>query len=219
MMPVLEVTYFVGDHERLQLLLNDWQQFVGRGAADMSSLLLIGVAHCQLMCIRPFTFANTATAQLVDQRLLQEEGVLGDNVLLPLAWQFSHRASDYWRLQTDAICQQRWEPWLLFYLQKVADCAQRCTDQLHAVNRLQAQLVIEIEKQFPGTGNAQALAMICAQPSCGISDVVNAGLAKRQTAASYLNKLAESGMLRECRIGKEKRFINDVMMALLLDDI
>ncbi len=205
--------------ERLQHLMNDWQQFVSRGAADMNPLLLMGIVHCQLMCVRPFTFANTATAQVLDQRMLREEGLVTENTLLPLAWQFSHRASDYWRMQVDAVCQQRWESWLLFYLQKVSDTALRCTHQLHALVKLQGVLAHDIEARFPNVGDVNALAMICNQPSCGIADVVSAGLAKRQTAASYLNNLAESGQLRECRVGKEKRFINDAVVGLLLGGV
>jgi Fic family protein len=205
--------------ERLQHLMNDWQQFVSRGAADMNPLMLMGIAHCQLMCIRPFTFANTATVQLMDQRMLFEEGVVSEKARLPLAWQFSHRAVDYWRLQIDAVSQQRWEPWLLFFLQKVSDTAQRCTDQLHALGHLQRRLERNIEDLFPSMGDVEALAMICAQPSCGIVDVVDAGLAKRQTAANYLSKMVDTGQLRECRVGKEKRFINDAAVGILLGDV
>ena len=205
--------------ERLQHLLDDWQQFVGRGAADMNPLLLVGLAHCQFICIRPFTFANTATAQILNQILLAEEGMLGKNSVLPLAWQFSHRSADYWQMQIKAVCEQRWEPWLLFFLQKLTDCADRCTNQLHQLEQLKSNLVMDIKEYLPGAGKAEVLAAICAQPSCGISDVVDAGVAKRQTAASYLGRLSESGLLRECRIGKEKRFVNDAVLALLLDDI
>lgn len=205
--------------ERLQHLMNDWQQFVSRGAADMNPLMLMGIVHCQLMCVRPFTFANTATAQLLDQCMLREEGVLTEKTLLPLAWQFSHRANDYWRLQIDAVCQQSWESWLLFFLQKVSDTAERCTHQLHSLKHLQSKLVGDIEARFPNMGDVNALAVICNRPSCGIADVVDAGVAKRQTAANYLSKLASSGQLRECRVGKEKRFINDAVVGLLLGDV
>ncbi|MEE9336145.1 MAG: hypothetical protein V3U65_18820 [Granulosicoccaceae bacterium] len=205
--------------ERLQLLLDDWQQFVGRGAADMNPLLLIGLAHCQFICIRPFTFSNTATAQVLNQIMLAEEGVLNKGSVLPLAWQFSHRATDYWQMQIKAVREQCWEPWLLFFLQKITDCADRCTNQLHLLEQLRSKLLIKIDEHLPGTSNAQTLATICAHPSCGISDVVDAGVAKRQTAASYLGRLAQAGVLRECRFGKEKRFVNDGVLALLLDDI
>ncbi len=205
--------------ERLQRLLDDWQQFVGRGAADMNPLLLIGLAHCQFICIRPFTFSNTSTSQMLNQILLAEEGVLNKGVVLPLAWQFSHRATDYWRMQISAVCEHRWEPWLLFFLQKVTDCADRCAEQLHQLEKAKTNLLIQIGNQLPGIASAEALAIICTQPSCGISDVVDAGVAKRQTAASYLGRLAESGLLRECRVGKEKRFVNDQVLAMLIDDI
>ncbi len=205
--------------ERLQSLLDDWQQFIDRDAADMNPLLLIGVAHAQFMCIRPFTFANTAAAHVILQQLLWEEGVMDSSVPLPMGWQFSHRASDYWQLQISAVLEQKWDTWLLFYLQKLGDCAERCAVQLRELSHIHGQLTEAIGGLLPSHEHSSTLAHICVQPSCGIGDVVEAGVAKRQTAANYLSKFVDAGLLREQRVGKEKRFINDNVLSRLLDDV
>jgi len=205
--------------ERLQHLMDDWQQFVGRGAGDMNPLLLVALAHCQLMCVRPFTFSNTATAQVLNQFLLFDEGMLDQDTVLPLAWQFSHRSNDYWQTQVQAITEQNWEPWVLFFMQKAADCAERCLFQLQQLEQLRSHLFNQMTNLLPANSESQVLAVLCCKPSCGIADVVEAGVAKRQTAASYLSQLAEAGVLRECRVGKEKRFVNDAVLALLLGNI
>ena len=58
---------------------------------------------------------------------------------------------------------------------------------------------------------------LCARPSFGLADAIDTGLQRRQTAASWLARLVDGGLLREARAGKEKRFVNDAVMALLLD--
>ena len=42
-----------------------------------------------------------------------------------------------------------------------------------------------------------------------------AGIAKRQTASTYLKKLAEISVLEEHRLGKEKLFLHPKLMQLL----
>jgi hypothetical protein len=53
------------------------------------------------------------------------------------------------------------------------------------------------------------------QPYCRIANVVDAGLAKRQTASVYLKALAEIGVLREVTTGRESLFVHPKYIELL----
>ncbi len=44
------------------------------------------------------------------------------------------------------------------------------------------------------------------------------GIAKRQTASTYLKKLVEISVLEEHRLGKEKLFLHPKLMQLLTTD-
>ena len=57
--------------------------------------------------------------------------------------------------------------------------------------------------------------MLFNQPYCRIQNVVEAGIAKRETAARYLRELVEIGVLREQRMGKEKLFVHPAYLRLL----
>ena len=52
-------------------------------------------------------------------------------------------------------------------------------------------------------------------PGGRIQNVVEAGIAKRETAARYLRELVEIGVLREQRMGKEKLFVHPAYLRLL----
>jgi Fic family protein len=56
------------------------------------------------------------------------------------------------------------------------------------------------------------------RPYCRIAHVVEAGLAKRQTASTYLKALADIGVLREHKMGREKVFLNPAFIDLLKRD-
>ena len=52
-------------------------------------------------------------------------------------------------------------------------------------------------------------------PYCRIGDLVDAGIAKRQTASVYLKQLVEIGVLSEAETTKEKLFIHHKLLTLL----
>ena len=55
-------------------------------------------------------------------------------------------------------------------------------------------------------------------PYCRIINLIDKGIAKRQTASSYLRTLVEIGILQEMQVGNEKLFINRKLMTLLRSD-
>jgi hypothetical protein len=56
------------------------------------------------------------------------------------------------------------------------------------------------------------------QPYCRISNVVDAELAKRQTASVYLKALADIGVLKEINAGRESLFVHPKYIELLTGD-
>jgi len=49
-----------------------------------------------------------------------------------------------------------------------------------------------------------------------IDNLVQEGIAKRQTASRYMKVLAELGVLEERKSGREKLFVNTALMDLLV---
>jgi hypothetical protein len=60
--------------------------------------------------------------------------------------------------------------------------------------------------------------MLFVQPYCRIQNLVDSGIAKRQTASVYLKQLADLGMLSEVKEGREKLFIHPNFIHLLTSD-
>ena len=52
------------------------------------------------------------------------------------------------------------------------------------------------------------LNLLFEQPYTRITNLENAGIAKRQTASKYLKELSDLGVLNEVQIGRDKLFIN-----------
>jgi hypothetical protein len=60
--------------------------------------------------------------------------------------------------------------------------------------------------------------LIFMQPYCRIENVVGAGIAKRQTASTYLHALDAAGILQEKQIGLNKLFLNSRFLKLLTQE-
>jgi hypothetical protein len=60
--------------------------------------------------------------------------------------------------------------------------------------------------------------MIFTQPYCRIQNLVEAGIARRQTASVYLKRLESLKVLREIKVGREKLFIHPAFVKLLKSD-
>lgn len=69
-----------------------------------------------------------------------------------------------------------------------------------------------------GAYSRELVELIFVQPYCRIRNLVEAGIARRQTAAVYLRQLVDVGLLTELKVGREKLFINPALMRLLVTD-
>ena len=70
----------------------------------------------------------------------------------------------------------------------------------------------------PKTYRPALIDLLFDQPYCRIADVVDAGIAERQTASRYLRMLVELGVLRDRRLGREKLFSHPKLLRLLTEE-
>ena len=55
-------------------------------------------------------------------------------------------------------------------------------------------------------------------PYCRIGNLVEAGIAQRQSASAYLKTLVAIGLLEEHKAGRERLFVNPALLAMLMRD-
>ena len=75
-----------------------------------------------------------------------------------------------------------------------------------------------VKKERSGVYKRELIDVIFTQPYCRIGNLVDEKIATRQTASLYLKELAEMGILKEIKVGREKLFINIQLMNVLQDD-
>lgn len=212
-----EITYTPPDgHARLRELLANWERFLHE-ATDLDPLIRMAVAHYQFEAIHPFTDGNGRTGRILNILFLIEQGLL-DIPVLYLSGYIMRRKADYYRLLLDVTRRQAWEDWIIYMLDAVHQTAEWTTRKIHAIRALMRHTGDYTRQSLPGIYSHELVELIFVQPYCRIQDVVEAGIAKRQTASTYLHQLCEAGILTEHQAGREKLFIHPKYFQLLTSE-
>jgi len=211
------VVYTPPDGEALlRRLLANWERFLHE-AGDMDPLIRMAVAHYQFEAIHPFTDGNGRTGRILNLLFLVEMDLLELPVLY-LSRAIIRGKPDYYRLLLAVTTHAAWEDWILYLLRAVDETARWTTDRIRAIRKLMHDTAAYVRSAAPGAYRAELVELIFVQPYCRIGNVVEAGIAQRQTAAVYLKRLASVGVLEEVKVGREKLFINPRLMRLLTAD-
>lgn len=209
-----KVVYTPPDGEsRLRSLLANWERFL-HNEAGLDPLVRLAVAHYQFEAIHPFTDGNGRTGRILNLLFLLEQGLLELPVLY-LSRAIIAKKADYYRLLLAITTRDAWDDWILFMLRAVTETAKWTTERIHAIRRLMQATAEYVKADAGGVYSRELVELVFIQPYCRIRNVVEAGIAERQTAAVYLKHLAGIGVLREVKVGREKLFINSRLMQLL----
>ncbi|WP_156226631.1 Fic family protein [Corynebacterium comes] len=199
--------------EVIERHLSSWERFIYLDHG-LDPLVLMAVTHYQFEAIHPFYDGNGRTGRILNVLLLIQEGLLKLPVLYLSGFIVSNK-SEYYRLLRAVTEQSQWEEWVLFMVRGVEYAAREAYQLIDRLRQLQEQIVAEI-RELGGIQPAAELAeLLMVNPYVRIQDVIDAGLARRQTASGWLAVLVEEKMLVELKMGRQKIFINTRSLDIL----
>lgn len=196
--------------------LANWEQFL-HNTTDIDPLIRLAVAHYQFEAIHPFSDGNGRTGRLLNILFLIEQGLLNLPILYLSRFIIRNKAN-YYRLLLEVTTDAAWEPWVLYMLEAIEETALWTNDKIGAIRRLMEHTAEYVRNQLPALYTRELVDLVFTQPYCRIGNVVEAGLAKRQTASVYLKQLSDAGVLDEIKVGREKLFIHPKFIRLLIQD-
>ena len=211
------IIYTPPEGERLLCdLLSNWEQFI-HADDDIPPAIKMAVAHYQFEAIHPFNDGNGRTGRILNVLYLMDQGLL-DLPILYLSRYIVRNKGDYYRLLWGVTQGQAWEPWIIYMLEGITKTALWTSEKIHAMHKLMKHTTEYIRKVAPRTYSHELLQVIFNQPYCRIQNVIDAGIAKRQTASVHLKQLVDVGVLVETKVGREKLFFHPKLMELLDND-
>ncbi|HEY6578204.1 MAG TPA: Fic family protein [Rhizomicrobium sp.] len=199
---------------RLRDLLANWERYLHAEEAPADPLIRMAVGHYQFEAIHPFTDGNGRTGRVLNILFLVEQELLKLPVLYLSGYIIRHKA-DYYRCLLSVTTSAAWEDWIVFMLKAVLETAQWTSVRIKGIRNLLDRTAETMNREAPKIYSRELAELIFVQPYCRIGNLVQAGIAQRQTASVYLKKLAKIGVLEEHRFGRETVFTNPKFLRLL----
>jgi len=211
------ITYTPPDGgEVLHAKLQNLEEFL-MSAEDIDPLVRMSVAHYQFEAIHPFTDGNGRTGRILNILFLVHAGLIRIPVLYLSRFLIQHKA-EYYRLLKAVTENAQWEEWNLFMLEAVEETANWTTSRIIAIRDLFDQTLARCRAELPSKVYSKELVeLIFAEPYCKIQFLVEAGIAKRQTASEYLKELERIGILTGEKRGREVIYKHPALLRVLTE--
>lgn len=197
----------------LQEKLDNWQDFMHRHT-NLDPLIRMAIQHYQFEAIHPFSDGNGRTGRILNILFLVEQGLL-DTPILYLSRHIIMNKGDYYRMLLEVTTKGEWSPWILFMLNGVEQTCVWTTEKIKAIRELMQHTSQYVQSHAPKIYTWELVEALFRQPYCRIGNLVDIGVAKRQTASVYLKQLCDIGVLREIKSGRETLFVHPKYIELL----
>ncbi len=185
------------------------------GEDNIDPLIKLALIHYQFETIHPFSDGNGRTGRIINILYLVFHGLL-DLPVLYLSKFVIDRENEYYRLLRQVTEKREWEPWILYMLDAVEETAAFTRKRILDIRDMMAETMEVVKETLPGrVYSKELIELLFCQPYTKGQFLVDAGIAKRKTAAEYLKDLEKTGILTGKRIGREMLYLNTRLYDLL----
>lgn len=202
------------DHQEILDLMDNLEQFINDNAiSDLDPIVKMAVIHFQFESIHPFYDGNGRTGRIINILYLIKEGLLELPILYLSNYIIKHKEQYYFHLQNVRI-NNTWEDWLIYIIDAVETISRNTINLIRNIKRLHEETE-ELLKASYKFYNYDLLNNLFKHPYTKIELVVNDLKVSRLTAANYLNRLSDDGILIKEKLGKSNYYINHQLFELL----
>lgn len=202
--------------DRIRDLLADWERFLNDRSSGLDPLVRMAAGHYQFESIHPFPDGNGRTGRLLCVLFLVQEGLL-ERPILYLSGEIVRDKGAYYRALGEVRTTGDFEPMLLYFTEAVRRTAEWTAGRIRTIVRLMGEAKIAIKAMGGHLYSHELIDTLFRLPYCRIRNLVDAGVAKQQTAGRYLRALAGAGILREVPFGREKLYLNHRLLQVLCE--
>ncbi len=182
--------------------------------SGLDLLVRMAIIHHQFESIHPFPDGNGRLGRIINVLYLTQHRLL-DIPILYLSRYITQNKSQYYQLLQSVRDTGEWEPWILYMLDAVANTSAQTIDLVNGIRNLMAEYKDIIRSKHSKIYSQDLLNNLFKHPYTRIDYVVKEIGVSRQTAANYLDQLAEAELLVKFQSGRNVYFVNMPLMDLL----
>ncbi len=186
--------------------------------SDIDPLIKMAIVHHRFETIHPFYDGNGRTGRIINILYLVKEDLLTLPILYLSRYIIQYKG-DYYNLLQQVRIDNNWEPWILFMLRGIEETSKQTLTLIDSIKILMQQYKHRLRTEMHKIYSQDLLNNLFKHPYTKIEFLERELKVTRQTAASYLNKLTEAGLLTKTKIGKSNFYINEPLYKLFLDSV
>ncbi|AGY54627.1 hypothetical protein BRDCF_p2000 [Bacteroidales bacterium CF] len=200
--------------DEIKRLMTNLENFINdKSMCDYDPLVKLAIIHFQFESIHPFYDGNGRTGRIINILYLILEG-LQNLPILYLSNYIIHNKTDYYRCLQQVRDDENWEEWILFIIRGIEITSRETINLIYQIRELMSEYKYKLRDNYKFYSQ-DLLNNLFKHPYTKIEFIVNDLTVSRITAANYLNKLAEDGLLRKERIGTGNYYVNEKLFELL----
>lgn len=206
--------------ESIEKAMSNLEAFINDTTAlDIDPLIKMAIIHHQFESIHPFYDGNGRTGRIVNILYLVAMELL-DYPILYLSRYITQHKGEYYRLLQDVRNRDgdnfaEWEQWVLFMLRGIEETASTSIVLVKEINQLMGEFKQIMRSSLGKLYSHDLLNIIFSHPYTKVSFLERNLMITNKTAGRYLDKIAEVGLLKKEKIGRENFYINSRLMDVL----
>ncbi len=185
---------------------------------QVDPLIKLAIIHYQFEAIHPFYDGNGRTGRIMNILFLVLKDLL-DLPILYLSKYIIENKNEYYKLLMNVTEKQEWEPWILFILEAIEEVSGYTINLANQIRNCLDETLVYAKANLPNRiYSKELIELLFIQPYTKIQYLVESGIAKRQTAAEYLDALEDVGILIKEKVGKHNLYLNIKLYKLLMNN-
>ncbi len=194
--------------------LAELEKFIHDDEQDTDVLIKMALLHYKFEAIHPFADGNGRTGRILNVLYLVDKGLLNLPVLYLSSFIIKHK-NQYYKLLREVTEKGNWQEWILYMLSAVSETAALTLKKISGIQKLKEEIIVNAREALQGSYSRDFIELIFSYPYVKIKTLELNGIAQRQTASVYLQKLTAANILHAVRMGKEIYYINYKLMEIV----
>jgi len=195
-------------------LMTNLEKFINDDSVSgVDPIVKMAIIYYQFESIHPFYDGNGRTGRIINVLYLVMKGLLDLPILYMSRYIIEHKAQYYELLQEIRI-SGKWENWLLYMIEAVEQTSKQTILLIKEIQVLMFEYKHLIRENYKFYSQ-DLLNNLFQHPYTKIEFIVRDLKVSRITAANYLNKLADDGILIKQKLGTGNYYINYKLYSIL----
>ena len=203
--------------EVIEKLLKNLEGYINADGTEVDSLIKMAIIHYQFESIHPFYDGNGRTGRILNVLYL----ILQDLLELPILYLSSYiikHKKQYYEGLDQVRSKNNWEGWILYMLDSVEQTSKDTISLIKGIKILLDDVIYSVKRDNPKIYSKELVEALFNQPYCRISTLEKQLNITRFTASKYLKELAETGLLKSEKVGRDMLYINVPLYTLLKEN-